>query len=83
VVRVLYGLFWLTALAGLALLHRAVRPTRALLLIVPVLGVLASVAVFYGDTRYSLPLAPSLVIGAAFAISRLLDLARKRGGRAL
>jgi 4-amino-4-deoxy-L-arabinose transferase-like glycosyltransferase len=65
-VRVLYGAFLITALAGALL---ALRRWRSVFLFyMPMVSVLASAVVFYGDTRYTLPMVPSLLIFASFAL---------------
>jgi 4-amino-4-deoxy-L-arabinose transferase-like glycosyltransferase len=65
-VRVAYSAFLVTALAGFVALRRSWRVTG--LLAVPVLAVLLSTAVFYGDARYTMPMVPSLIIWSSVAI---------------
>jgi 4-amino-4-deoxy-L-arabinose transferase-like glycosyltransferase len=66
-VRGLYGAFLITAFGGALL---GLRRWRALFpFYIPILSVLASAVVFYGDTRYTLPMVPSLLIFAALAVS--------------
>jgi hypothetical protein len=71
VFRVIYLGYWLQALFGALLLRR--RPDCFLLLI-PLLGVLLSTALFYGDLRYTLPAAPSLLLFAAYSIAESVRL---------
>ncbi len=76
-VRGLYGAFLVTALGGAIL---ALRHWRAVFLFyVPILSVLASAVVFYGDTRYTLPMVPSLLIFAALAITSTAERWRPQG----
>jgi len=76
-VRGLYGAFLATALGGALL---ALRRWRAIFLFyVPMLSVLASAVLFYGDTRYTLPMVPSLLIFAGFAVSSAGERLRLRG----
>ncbi len=65
-VYLLYGLFLTCAFWGIA---RSLNNWRAFsVLYIPILGVLLSTVLFYGDTRYSLPMVPSLILFAAEAI---------------
>lgn len=68
-----YSLFLGAALLGAVASRRSWR--RLFLLYVPVLGVLLSTLLFYGDARYTLPAVPSLllfaVIGAQAVAARL------------
>jgi 4-amino-4-deoxy-L-arabinose transferase-like glycosyltransferase len=65
-VYLLYGLFLTCAFWGIA---RSLNNWRAFsVLYIPILGVLLSTVLFYGDTRYSLPMVPSLILFAAKAI---------------
>ena len=76
VVRGLYGAFLITALCGALLALRRWRDV--FLFYVPMLSVLASAVVFYGDTRYTLPMVPSLLIFASFAVSSACESLRLR-----
>jgi 4-amino-4-deoxy-L-arabinose transferase-like glycosyltransferase len=65
-VRIGYTAFLLLVLAGVVILRNQLRATG--LLLVPILGVLLSTAVFYGDARYTMPAVPSLLLLAAVSI---------------
>ena len=76
-VRALYGAFLATAFGGALL---ALRRWRAVFLFyIPMLSVLASTVVFYGDTRYTLPMVPSLLIFAGFGVRSAGERLRLRG----
>lgn len=72
VVRLAYSFFLLLAMTGLVILRQSWRATG--FLIIPVLAVLVSTAVFYGDTRYTMPMVPSLLIWASVAVIAGWDL---------
>lgn len=61
-----YGLFLLLALLGAVASWRQWRSLA--LFYVPVLGVLLSSVIFYGDARYTLPAVPSLLLFAAIGL---------------
>lgn len=63
-----YSLFLLAALYGLVLSLRRWR--EFFLLYTPILGVVTSTLLFYGDVRYSLPAVPALLFFAAMACAR-------------
>jgi len=67
VVRSLYWAFLACVAVGFAKSLTCWR--RALILYIPIGGVLLSTLVFYGDTRYALPMIPSLLLFAAETIS--------------
>jgi 4-amino-4-deoxy-L-arabinose transferase-like glycosyltransferase len=71
-IRFAYSLFLILALAGMIVLRRCWRSTGFLL--VPLLAVLLSTAVFYGDARYTLPSVPVLLLWAALAVVTAWDL---------
>lgn len=75
-IRLGYGLLLLAALYGAA---RSLRRWReVLLLYIPILGVVVSTLLFYGDARFLLPAAPSLLLFAAIGVDSLR--ARYLGG---
>jgi len=63
--------------AGLALGRRANAPARTVLPLY-VVGATASVLLFFIADSYRLVVAPGLAVGAAYAITRLVDDARRR-----
>jgi 4-amino-4-deoxy-L-arabinose transferase-like glycosyltransferase len=73
-VRAGYVLFLLLAAVGLIRSLPHWRETSVVYL--PILQVVTACLVFYGDTRYSLPMQPSLVILAAFGLATLAGIVR-------
>ncbi len=72
--RVVYGIYWaFLALAVYGWVRSLSNWREAGILYVPMVAVLCNVVLFYGDTRYSLPMVPSLVIFAAKALSDAWD----------
>jgi 4-amino-4-deoxy-L-arabinose transferase-like glycosyltransferase len=65
----IYGLYLISGLAGILLSLRSWR--RCGFLYAPLLGVLVSTALFYGDVRYTLPMVPSLVLFASLFVVRV------------
>lgn len=72
IIRAGYSLFLIAAFAGLLVSLRQWR--RYFLFYIPVLGVLISTVLFYGDARYLLPAVPSLLLFSALALERLWEL---------
>jgi 4-amino-4-deoxy-L-arabinose transferase-like glycosyltransferase len=70
-VRIAYTAFLLLALTGIVLIRDRLRVSG--LLLIPILAVLLSTAVFYGDARYTMPAVPALLLLASFAFVRLWD----------
>lgn len=69
-----YGIYFAflgTSLAGLVLSFPAWRKIGYLY--APILGVFVSAGLYYGDARYTLPMAPSMVILAALAGNQALE----------
>jgi 4-amino-4-deoxy-L-arabinose transferase-like glycosyltransferase len=64
-----YSIFLLLALAGMLYLLPLWRSLG--FLYIPVIGVILSTALFYGDVRYTLPMAPSMVFFSAASLVRL------------
>lgn len=79
-----YGLYWgfliIAVIGGVEAIRRS---SEALLLVVPIAGTIASTIVFYGDTRYSVPMVPSLVAFASVAACSSWARWRARGARQL
>ena len=75
IVRFSYTIFLLLAFSGLVIASRHLR--RNGLLLIPLLAVLASTAVFYGDARYTMPAVPVLLIWAAVALVLVWDRFRR------
>jgi 4-amino-4-deoxy-L-arabinose transferase-like glycosyltransferase len=78
-VRTAYTAFLLLALGGIVLLRNQWRTTG--LLLIPLLAVLLSTAVFYGDARYTMPAVPVLLIWASVSIFTAWDYLVRRGHR--
>ena len=74
-VRIVYTLYLLCAGFGIILSLRRWR--TFFVLYIPILGVLTSTTLFYGDVRYTLPAVPSLVLFSAFAGVMVLNKFRK------
>lgn len=70
-IRIGYSLYLLTAFTGLLLSFRQWR--RYVLFYIPIVGVLISTVLFYGDARYLLPAVPSLLLFSALAIGWLWE----------
>jgi 4-amino-4-deoxy-L-arabinose transferase-like glycosyltransferase len=75
-VRFAYTVFLLLAFAGMVMSLKRWRWTG--LLLIPLLGVLLSTAVFYGDARYTMPAVPVLLLWASFALVAGWDTVRQR-----
>lgn len=73
IIRAGYSPF-LIATAFLGLLVSLRQWRRYFLFYIPVLGVLISTVLFYGDARYLLPAVPSLLLFSALALERLWEL---------
>jgi 4-amino-4-deoxy-L-arabinose transferase-like glycosyltransferase len=66
VVYIVYRVFLIVSLGGMIL---GLKKLRAIgYLYIPVIGVLLSTFIYYGHTRFTLPMAPSLVVFSALAI---------------
>jgi len=68
-VYIVYTSFLIIALYGA--IRASSQWKRVGFLYTPVAGVLVSAGLYYGDVRYTLPMVPSLVIFAAFAINSI------------
>jgi len=67
---IIYGVFLLAAGCGALIVWPNWR--RIGLFYAPLAGVILSVGLFYGDVRYTLPMAPSLVVFAAVTVDKVL-----------
>jgi 4-amino-4-deoxy-L-arabinose transferase-like glycosyltransferase len=70
-VRIAYSAFLILAAIGIYLLRGRLRESG--LLLVPILAVLLSTAVFYGDARYTLPAVPALLLLASVSVVAIWD----------
>jgi len=68
-IRLLYWAFFGCAITGAVLQLRFWR--KCFVLYIPVSAVLLSTLLFYGDTRFGLPMVPSLLLFASVAVVRL------------
>ena len=75
--RAVYRVYLFCGLGGLLLLWRR-RPGLAALLATPIAGVVITGVLYHGDTRFTLPATPSLVILASYALVTLAGLALPR-----
>jgi 4-amino-4-deoxy-L-arabinose transferase-like glycosyltransferase len=71
IIRVVYAAFLILAIVGELQLRHQWR-TRWLLMI-PIIAVVGSTLVFYGDVRYTMPMVPSLLLLASAALVAGLD----------
>lgn len=69
--RLLYALFLIASASGLVLSLRDWR--QYYLFYTPILGVFLSTVIFYGDTRFTLPAVPSLVLFASLGCFRAFE----------
>jgi len=69
-VYIVYASFLLTALCGA--IKAWPRRRQVGYLYAPIAGVLLSAGLYYGDARYTLPMAPSLVVLAALTVDSVL-----------
>jgi 4-amino-4-deoxy-L-arabinose transferase-like glycosyltransferase len=76
-IRTVYTFFLLASLCGIGLSLRRWRTFA--LFYVPILGVITSTFLFYGDTRFFLPAAPSLLLFTGLCLQAIL--ARPPGRR--
>lgn len=77
---VTFGIIAPPALVGLVAARRGGRGVQALYLVT--LTYLATLVIYYVRGRYRLPSVPFLMVFAAFAVDRLLDIARTRPWKA-
>jgi 4-amino-4-deoxy-L-arabinose transferase-like glycosyltransferase len=69
VIRLIYWIYLGTIVAGIIISLPQWR--KSFILMVPIFGVLLAVFFFYGDTRYTLPAFPSMLIFVSVAIDTL------------
>lgn len=76
-VYVIYAAYLLTALVGAIMAWPRWRQIGYLY--APIAGVFVSTGLYYGDARYTLPMAPSLVMFAAIVLDRAWSMLSRRG----
>jgi 4-amino-4-deoxy-L-arabinose transferase-like glycosyltransferase len=79
IIRGAYMLFLALVILGIVVLRTRWRTTG--LLAIPMVAVLISTAIFYGDTRYTMPAIPSLLLWASVALVTLWDNVVHRAAR--
>jgi 4-amino-4-deoxy-L-arabinose transferase-like glycosyltransferase len=70
-VKAIYGIFLLAAFCGIVVSRE--QEGEVAILLLPILQVVVAALVWYGDTRYSLPMQPSLVAFAAVAVTKCAE----------